>query len=145
MKLTQLLILIPLAAFTQLSLAHTELAGSTPSADSIIDAAPEELMLHFSEPVRLTAVTIEGDDGQPQRLGPLSTDQTVHFTVASPKLPEGLYTVSWRALSDDTHTMTGEFSFTISNATPADQSMPHGDSDHHNTVATHDDHSAAHE
>jgi methionine-rich copper-binding protein CopC len=41
-------------------------------------------------------------------------EQAKDFVVAVPELVAGEYAIQWRALSEDTHVMTGEIHFTIS-------------------------------
>ena len=136
-KLTILAIAF-LSAVAQLAYAHTELSSSVPAADAVIATAPKEIMLHFSEPVRLTALSVQKQGEAKQSLGPLPRDASEHFMVAAPALGEGQYSVSWRALSEDTHVMTGEFAFTVGaeGAAPAQHAEPQHDS--------HSGHSAPH-
>ena len=77
-------------------------------------AAPNELTLKFSEPVRLTALKVTRAGETPRELGPLPAERQKDFNVASPGLSKGQYMVSWRAFSGDAHVMTGEFTFAIS-------------------------------
>jgi methionine-rich copper-binding protein CopC len=93
--------------------AHTELSSSTPADEAVLGAAPEEIALHFSEPVRLTSLSIESVASGEQALGPLPSSANEEFAIESPSLSNGRYVVSWRALSADTHVMTGKFSFTV--------------------------------
>lgn len=124
-----------LVAFGQLAYAHTELAGSAPADRATLEAAPEQLMLHFSAPVRLTALGVQRAGGAKQDLGPLPTAASKDFAVPAPTaLAEGAYTVTWRAMSEDTHVMTGEFAFTVGHA-----AMPAG----HGTTT--EDRPAAHD
>lgn len=93
--------------------AHSELTSSMPADRASVEAAPKELMLHFSEPVRLTALTVSRAGEARRELGPLPAERQKDFSVASPGLSKGQYTVSWRALSGDAHVMTGEFTFAV--------------------------------
>jgi methionine-rich copper-binding protein CopC len=102
-----LLGLLSTAAF-----AHSELTASVPADKASVAAAPKELTLTFSEPVRLTALAVSGGGSQKQ-LGPLPTQGQKEFSIASPDLAQGEYTVSWRALSKDAHVMTGQFTFAV--------------------------------
>ena len=125
-----------LAVVGQLAYAHTELSASVPADNAVLAAAPKEVMLHFSEPVRLTALSLQKQGQAKQSLGPLSADASEHFLVAAPTLSEGQYTVSWRALSEDAHVMTGEFAFTVgaggmpAQPTPAAEPSEHSHSGH---------------
>jgi methionine-rich copper-binding protein CopC len=38
--------------------AHSELTSSTPADKASVETAPKELVVHFSEPVRLTALAV---------------------------------------------------------------------------------------
>ena len=94
--------------------AHTELATTVPANGAMIAAAPENVQLEFSEPVRLTALSIQKDGEGKQSLGPLPSQASEAFAVALPAtLGDGHYVVSWRALSADTHVMNGEFMFAV--------------------------------
>jgi methionine-rich copper-binding protein CopC len=73
------------------------------------------------------------DGAAQQDLGPLPTTASEHFSVAAPVLAKGHYWVSWRALSADSHVVSGEFMFVIGAA---------GDSA--TAGGNHDSHSAAH-
>ena len=64
-------------------------------------------------------------------------------------LGEGHYVVAWRAMSEDTHVMTGEFMFAVgmegNHAAHMNHATAEGD-DHHAMPAGehHDDHGGAH-
>lgn len=121
------LFVITLAAFVaQSALAHTELASTVPADRATLAAAPETLRLQFSEPVRLTALTVQKDDAAKQSLGPLPAGNTETFSVALPEgLGDGHYVVTWRALSEDTHVMSGEFMFAVGTAAAPDPHAGH--------------------
>lgn len=128
------LILTSLAALlAQSALAHTELAASTPANHATVASAPESVELKFSEPVRLTALTIQPEGAAKQSLGPLPSATTANFSITLPKLGNGSHVVTWRALSEDTHVMQGEFMFVVGAA---------GEPATHEPQAAHDEHSA---
>ena len=110
-----LALLLTAATFTSGAvLAHTELSTSVPENGATLEAAPENLQLTFSEPVRLTALSIQKDGERRQSLGPLPAETNAEFNVALPEtIADGHYVVAWRALSADTHVMTGEFMFAV--------------------------------
>jgi copper transport protein len=97
----------------QLAYAHAELSSSVPADRATLDAAPEALTLTFTEPVRLTALAVQKVGDVKQNLGPLPSEASPTFTIAAPQLADGQYTVSWRAMSEDTHIMTGELVFGV--------------------------------
>ena len=106
---------VVLLAFAgQVAFAHTQLSGSMPADKAVLENAPDEVALDFSEAVRLTALSIQRQGDATRDLGPLPAEMSRHFAVPAPELRAGSFVVSWRALSEDTHVMTGEFTFTVS-------------------------------
>ena len=59
MKTLSILAMTLVFIAAQSALAHTELSATVPADRSTLAAAPEKLELEFSEPVRLTALTIQ--------------------------------------------------------------------------------------
>jgi len=108
---------------SSLAYAHSELTSSMPADKASVATAPKEVMLHFSEPVRLTAVAVTRSGGGKQDLAGIPAERAKDFTVAAPGLGDGQYEVTWRALSSDSHVMTGTFSFSVGAA----GSAQHGD------------------
>jgi methionine-rich copper-binding protein CopC len=74
----------------------------------------------------VTALSIQKGDEKKQTLGPLPDKPMQKVTVAVPVLPPGKYTVTYRAVSDDSHVMAGTLNFTVS----ASQAADHGGMDH---------------
>ena len=98
---------------SSLAFGHAQLTASMPADKESLAAAPKEVVLHFSEPVRLTALFVTPSGGKRQDLAGIPAAQAKDFTVAAPGLGEGTYEVSWRALSADSHVMTGSFTFVV--------------------------------
>lgn len=136
MRLSQMTLIVLAAGAAQTVFAHAELSGSTPANCAMLEAAPENVTLNFSEPVRLTALSVQKDGAAKQSIGPLSAEALEQFVVAAPALEDGHYMVSWRALSQDTHVMSGEFMFAVG-ATGAH-------TQHTNCTADVDGHEAGH-
>ncbi|WP_327189989.1 copper resistance protein CopC [Streptomyces xinghaiensis] len=99
--------------------AHAALTGSVPRQGAVADRAPEEVVLTFSARVTLSADSIRvlapdggrADTGEPRDLG---TGGTVRHGVAlRPGLPDGTYTVAWRAVSADGHPVSGAYTFSV--------------------------------
>jgi methionine-rich copper-binding protein CopC len=122
------LIAVALAMLVAQSVAaHTELKATVPADRAAIAAAPENVQLTFSEAVRLTALSIQKDGAEKQSLGPLPAETTAAFAVALPAtLAAGHYVVTWRALSEDTHVISGEFMFTLGAEGGQDAHAGHG-------------------
>jgi methionine-rich copper-binding protein CopC len=94
--------------------AHTHLESSMPADNAVLSAAPSELMLHFSEPTRLTSVSIqkEGSDEQ-QVISALPKGPSAAVKLPLAPLEAGKYVVNWRAIGGDNHVMTGKLHFTV--------------------------------
>jgi methionine-rich copper-binding protein CopC len=103
--------------------AHPKLLSSTPADNSTV-AAPQKIELHFSEdlvkqfsgaslimgsmpgmnhssPMKMAAKVSGGDDAKTMLI------------VPSQAMMAGTYTVEWRAVSSDTHPVTGKITFTV--------------------------------
>lgn len=102
--------------------AHPELVSSTPAAKAEI-AAPARIELRFSETLvtrfsgaRLLMTGMAGMTHAPMpveaRVSGDADPKTMLITPAQP-LMAGTYRVEWRAVSSDTHPMTGNFSFSV--------------------------------
>jgi methionine-rich copper-binding protein CopC len=145
------LLVTTLAAFAAQSvLAHTELTSTVPADRATLAAAPEHIELKFSEPVRLTALTIQLGDAAKQSIGPLPSGNSETFSVALPAgLGEGHYAVTWRVLSEDTHVVSGELMFAVGPAAGPDAHAGHDPATAPAEPATpvpaaHDEHGGAH-
>ncbi|WP_030543735.1 copper resistance protein CopC [Streptomyces albus] len=110
--------------------AHAALTGSVPRQGAVAERAPEEVVLTFSGSVTLSrdAIRVLGpngsraDTGAPRDLG---TDGTVRHGVAlRPGLPDGTYTVAWRAVSADGHPVSGAFTFSVGAPSATSAALP---------------------
>lgn len=114
MKTTLVTILLSALAVAPAVFAHTHLESSMPADKAVLDKAPSELMLHFSEPMKLTAVTLRKQgEGEAHKLAALPKEPTANASVPLQSLSQGEYTVEWRAVGDDNHVMKGTLQFTI--------------------------------
>lgn len=101
---------------TTLAFAHSDMKTTSPKNQAKLDAAPEMLHLTFSAPARVMKVVMThttADGANEMRLEVPSRElvDEVHLT---PEFPgAGAYRVEWRALGEDGHVMTGEFSFDV--------------------------------
>jgi copper transport protein len=95
--------------------AHAVLLRSTPNADAVVAAAPGEVVLEFTEPVRLIPekIRIIGPDGGRADVGePTVAGRTVAVTLR-PGGPRGTYLVSYRVISADSHPVVGGFTYSV--------------------------------
>jgi methionine-rich copper-binding protein CopC len=101
-------------AFTGMAQAHTHLEMAMPADNAVLAAPPTNLMLHFSEATRLTALSLqkEGEkDAKPIASSPKEAAKAI--TVPLEPLSPGKYTVNWRVVGNDNHVMSGALKFTV--------------------------------
>lgn len=105
-----------LAAVPGTASAHAALESSSPAANSILEEAPDSIVLDFDEPVDAAVSSIElfDQDRQAVDVGDVESpgDPSI-LTSTVPDLDEGLYVVVWRATSSDGHVVDGAFTFQI--------------------------------
>ena len=105
--------------------AHDQLATSEPAAGATVTTAPERIELEFGQaPQPLGAeVAVTGPDGVPVSLG---TPRVSGTTVTQPLedgLPAGAYTVEWRVISGDGHSISGSLGFITAEGAAAPAAM----------------------
>lgn len=97
--------------------AHALLQLSDPVAGSTVAGAPRQLSLRFSEAVEpsLCRIAVTNAAGQAMPVGSPSGDPHDARRLRLPlgALPPGVYTVTWHAVSVDTHKTQGHFTFTV--------------------------------
>ena len=97
--------------------AHAFLDHATPAVGSTVPTAPEAVTMWFTQELEpaFTTATVTDASGNTVDAGPAQVDpkDPTKLRVALKKLSSGTYTVSWHALSVDTHTTTGHFTFTV--------------------------------
>jgi copper resistance protein C len=103
---------LPLAAE-----AHAFLDHASPAVGSSVPIAPRVVTMWFTqqlEPAFTTAVVTD-KSGNNVGTGAAQVDpqDRTELQVPLKPLPPGTYTVSWRALSVDTHTTQGHFTFQV--------------------------------
>lgn len=113
MKILSFLAGLVLATFAVAASAHAHLEKSSPAEGSTVTTAPAQVVLEFSEAVRLTALSIAKGDEPKQALKPLPATAAPRVAVALPPLTTGMYSLAWRVLSDDGHMMAGTLHFAV--------------------------------
>ena len=92
--------------------AHTGLKESTPAAGSRVQAAPSQIELIFTGPVRLIKVDVVGDTEPQITFSPASEPESV-YRIPATGLANGEYEVAWVAVGADGHTMADSFRFVV--------------------------------
>ena len=127
-----LLVAAPLLLAPQSASAHAKLLRSEPKSKSSLPQPPKAVELWFSEELEAGFNTIEVKDAQGNRFdrGEVTlAEGGKKAQVELRDLPAGAYTVEWKALSSDEHTLRGKFAFTVEAAaapTPAASATPVG-------------------
>ncbi|MFJ3969832.1 copper resistance protein CopC [Streptomyces parvus] len=100
--------------------AHAALTGSDPSDGAVVDTAPKQVTLSFSEAIALGDDSIRVLDPSGKRADTqaeprdLTEGGTVRYGVSLHSgLPDGTYTVAWQAISADSHPISGAFTFSV--------------------------------
>lgn len=103
--------------------AHTELVSTSPMADAQI-AAPRPIALTFTEApiIEGSAIVLADSNGTQYTAAPLTLEGATLVGGWPSDLPVGYTKVSWRAVADDGHVVTGEYNFYYS-AAAAEQSV----------------------
>jgi copper transport protein len=100
--------------------AHALLLRSNPAANAVLAQAPAQVELYFSEAVEpgLSTISVLDSNGKAVDLGDVRVDPNdpTRMTVSLGSLLDGVYTVSWKAISaTDGHLTSGSFPFAIGN------------------------------
>ncbi|WP_329385176.1 copper resistance CopC/CopD family protein [Streptomyces sp. NBC_01716] len=117
--ITAVLIVGLFGALSGTASAHAALTGSDPKDGAVVDVAPKEVALTFSEQIAMGDESIRVLDPTSKRVDvakmrDLSEGGTVRYAVdLKPGLPNGTYTVAWQAVSADSHPVSGAFTFSV--------------------------------
>ncbi len=96
--------------------AHAALTGSDPQQGVVVDKAPTQVSLTFSEQVSTSADSLRVLDpkGKPvQRGKPSNVSGTTYAVQLLSGLPDGTYTVTYQVVSADSHPVAGAFTFSV--------------------------------
>ena len=104
--------------FSQLALAHAHLKTPVPANNAVVERAPQQLTLTFTEDIEpaFSGVVLNNAQQQPvalekAQLNPQQHDQLI-VPIAQP-LASGQYQVNWHVLSVDGHKTKGSYSFSV--------------------------------
>lgn len=111
--LVLLVLLAPLAG------AHATLQSAEPPANGHADVGLTSVLIRFTEAVEpeYTSADISDQNGTSWAAGAVEHVGGNAVRLPTRPLEDGIYSVSWRALSIDTHTTRGAFLLAIGNAT----------------------------
>ena len=106
--------------------AHAQYAGSTPSANGTVSAAPSTVQITFTQELSDIQIKIAGPDGSEVTTSPAKFDlaQRHNASVPTRDAGPGLYTVVWHNVSgEDGDSNDGSFVFTVAGA-PSQATTP---------------------
>ncbi|MFD7436924.1 copper resistance CopC/CopD family protein [Streptomyces sp. NPDC059861] len=96
--------------------AHAALTGSDPQQGAVVDKAPAQVSLTFSEAVSLSDGSLQVLDPKGERAdtGEASNvSGTTYAVKLHSGLPDGTYTVAYQVVSADSHPIAGAYTFSI--------------------------------
>ncbi|MGW0832102.1 copper resistance CopC/CopD family protein [Streptomyces prunicolor] len=96
--------------------AHAALTGSDPSSGVVVDKAPTQISLTFSEKVATNNNSLRVLDPKGKRVDvgkPSNVSGTTYAVQVRSGLPDGTYTVAWQVVSADSHPVAGAFTFSV--------------------------------
>ncbi|MBI1278362.1 MAG: hypothetical protein GC179_09565 [Anaerolineaceae bacterium] len=114
-------LLVAALVINSMVLAHANLVRAEPAPNSVLDAAPVEIRMWFSEPLEPTFSKINLRDKEGNILNTpvtqIDPNDPTQMSMAPGAMPDGLYTVVWRALSSaDGHPTLGSYPIVIGDA-----------------------------
>ena len=100
------------------ALAHAQLQKAVPAVGGTVTASPKEIRLKFSEGVEphFSGIALATEAGATEPIGKPGVDPADNSVLIAPvsqALKPGTYTVTWHAVSVDTHKTQGSFNFTV--------------------------------
>ncbi|MFI9729167.1 copper resistance CopC/CopD family protein [Streptomyces sp. NPDC052092] len=96
--------------------AHAALTGSDPAQGAVVDTAPAQVSLTFSEPIAVSDDSVRVLDPKGERVdkgAPANPSGTTFSVRLLSGLPDGTYTVAYQVVSADSHPVAGAFTFSI--------------------------------
>ena len=118
-KMTSMVAVIMIAAslFGSAAHAHPELQSAEPAAGGTT-ASPQQIKITFNENVmaQFSGVDVKDKAGKLITTGKATVDPANKKQLVVPlkeQLPPGEYKVEWHAVSDDTHRVKGNYTFSV--------------------------------
>lgn len=112
-------LLLTLAPLTPAS-AHAELTSSSPADGAAVPQLPSTVELRFSEAIASPAyVTVTDPAGREVSVGPPEVLDTLVAQPVADSAAAGAYTVEYRVVSSDGHSISGSLDFTVALGTGA--------------------------
>ncbi|AEB42494.1 copper resistance CopC family protein [Micromonospora maris] len=106
--------------------AHNVLRKATPAQDAELTKAPTKVTLDFLQKLNpsFTTVTLSDADKQPVATSEPEVDGTKATVTIESTLPNGVYTVAYRVVSNDGHPVQGSYKFTVADPSATAEPSP---------------------
>lgn len=112
-SLVTTLLFVPVTA----AMAHAHLKSATPPAGAVVQTAPSEVVIDFTEALepKFSSIEVSDSAGTPVDKHDAHTapGNANRLIVDLQQLPPGIYTVKWHATATDTHKTSGTYKFTV--------------------------------
>jgi copper transport protein len=110
---------LTLLVFPQRAHAHAVLVETVPADGAVLQAAPREVMLRFSEPVAPVMLRVLDINARPIADGTRARVDNATIRIALPEsLPNATYVVTYRVISIDSHPVSGTIVFSVGDTPP---------------------------
>ncbi|HEV7629358.1 MAG TPA: copper resistance protein CopC, partial [Streptomyces sp.] len=114
--------------------AHAVQTDSTPAEGSVVSSAPRQITVTFSEEVSMSdgSIRVLGPDGKPVDDGKVRViegEKVKRGVGLKSDVPDGTYTVAWKAVSADSHPVGGAFTFSVGSPSETSAQIPEGGED----------------
>ncbi|MEU6373889.1 copper resistance protein CopC [Streptomyces sp. NPDC046909] len=96
--------------------AHAALTGSDPQQGVVVDKAPTQVSLTFSEKVAMSDDSLRVLDPKGKRVDtgkPSDVSGSTYSVQLHSGLPDGTYTVTYQVVSEDSHPVAGAYTFSV--------------------------------
>ena len=118
MTSTAAIAMIAASLFVNAADAHPRLQSAEPAAGAAVTTSPRQIRITFNENVipQMSGVEVKDQTGKIIPTGKAAADPANKKVLVVPvteQLPPGDYNVEWHAVSDDTHRVKGNFSFSV--------------------------------
>ena len=101
--------------------AHATLRATTPAFGRELQASPPLIRLHFDQRVKILPGAIEVLNDRGRDFARAAHTSGTDVVAAVSRLPTGAYTVRWRAISADSHVVSGVWTFGVRVPAPSVQ------------------------
>ena len=111
-------VLISCAVTTTAAQAHAKLTSTNPAASAVVAESPKDLRLIFNEGLiaKFSGIELTTEKGEKIETGTAVADPIDKKQLIVPlpaALADGVYSIKWHAVSEDTHKLEGTYSFTV--------------------------------